>query len=337
MDTLPDVALAFGLGLAGSPVVLRVMRRVRVLDVPTGRSSHTSAIPRGGGLAPAIACVVATAFSSQLSGADREAVLMASVGLGLIGLADDLHPQAAVPRLIGQVVVALVASIWLVRSADGGVLAATALTGAVVGWLVSYVNAFNFMDGINGLAVAQVVVAGAAWGIVGWHEHVPALVSGLIPAAAVLGFAPFNVVRVKMFLGDVGSYFLGGWLGVTAIVGLKAGVPPEAVLAPLTVFLADSGVTLLRRVRRHEPWSQAHKQHAYQRLVQAGWSHGQTTLAVGSVMATVSALGALSLTGTTALRVVGDLAALAVVAGYLALPGAVSELRASHLGAVDKP
>lgn len=314
-------ALAFGIALAAGPIVLWALRRIQVLDVPTARSSHQSATPRGGGVAPALGCILAAAVSTRLVGPDRDAILIVSLGLGLIGLADDLRPRRALPRLVGQLAFALASLLWLLRGVAGGGLITTAAGAGIVVGIIGYTNVFNFMDGVNGLAVAQVVVAGGTWGLLGEHERAPVLAAaGVIAAAAVVGFAPFNVPRARMFLGDVGSYFLGGWLAVAAIVGLRAGIAPEAVLAPLSVFVADAGVTLVQRVRRHQPWAQAHREHAYQRLAQAGWSHTQTTLVVGSAMVATSALGALSLSTTLAVRLAGDAGVVVVLAGYLSLP-----------------
>jgi len=325
MGYLPVAALAFGIALVACPAVLLVLRRLQVLDVPTARSSHQVVTPRGGGVAPGLACVLAAAVSTQLVGSDRDALLVVSVGLGLLGLADDIRPQPVPLRLGAQVIVALVALIWLLRGLDDGALVASAAGMGIVVGLVGYTNAFNFMDGINGLAVAQVVAAGGTWWLIGWQEHVPALAAaGAIAAAAAIGFAPFNTPKATMFLGDVGSYCLGGWLAVAAVIGLRAGIAPEAVLAPLSLFLADAGVTLLERVRRRQPWSQPHRDHTYQRLVQAGWSHGHTTLVVGLVMVITSALGALSLTGTPILRVAGDVVGLVVLAAYLRLPAVLA-------------
>jgi UDP-GlcNAc:undecaprenyl-phosphate/decaprenyl-phosphate GlcNAc-1-phosphate transferase len=325
LGSVSDGCLAFGMALATAPIVLWVLRRKQLLDIPTARSSHQQATPRSGGVAPALGCVLAGSMSGELSGATRGAILVVSVCLGIIGLADDLRRRPALLRLVGQGAVALVALVWLARGLSGGILLRSAVVGGIVLWLVGYVNAFNFMDGINGLAVAQVVVAGVSWWLIGWHEHVPTLAAaGLISAAAVAAFAPFNVPSAKMFLGDVGSYFLGGWLAVAVVVGLRADVSPEAVVAPMTLFVADAGVTLVRRVKRRQPWSQPHKDHAYQRLVQAGWSHLRTTLTIGILLATISALGALSLTGSPALRAFGDVVASVVVAAYLILPSIAS-------------
>lgn len=316
-----DAGLALAVGLVAAPVVLWTLHRAAVLDVPNARSSHDAATPRAGGLAPAVACTLAGVASSGLSGASRAAVLFVAVCMGLIGFVDDLRQLSPFLRLAGQLSVASLAIVWLAQDLDGSTVRHVVAGVAVVLWLVGYVNAFNFMDGINGLAVAQTGVAGVAWWAVGVNQHVPALaVAGLVAAAAAASFAPFNVPHAAMFLGDVGSYFLGGWLAATAIVGIHAGIPAEAMLAPLALYAADTSVTLVRRIRRREVWYEPHRDHTYQRVVKAGWSHGRTSLVVGMVMAAISALGALSLTGSTGLRVVGDTLVIGALATYLAMP-----------------
>ena len=117
----------------------------------------------------------------------------------------------------------------------GSVVWQGAVVAGTVLWLVAYTNGFNFMDGIDGISVAQATVAGIVWYVLGRSEHVSSLaVGGAIVAGAVIGFAPFNLLRARMFLGDVGSYFLGAWLAALAVLGLRAGIAPEAVLAPLS-------------------------------------------------------------------------------------------------------
>src|SRR5580704_9493017 len=99
MAYLVVVAVAFGLSLALGPLVLWVLRRVQVVDVPSDRSLHVSATPRGGGGAPALACVAAASVSTRLVGLDRVALIVVAVGLGTIGLADDLKQRPALARL----------------------------------------------------------------------------------------------------------------------------------------------------------------------------------------------------------------------------------------------
>ncbi len=334
MKTLPDGALAFAVSLASAPLVLWVLRRVRMLDLPTARSLHQAATPRSGGVAPALGCGLAAALASEFSGDGRAALLVVSVSLGLIGLDDDRHARPAVLRLLGQTVVASVALIWLLPGVDGRVLVVLATAGAMVAWLVGYINVFNFMDGINGLAATQAVVAGGYWWLLGRREHVaPLAAAGLIVAAAAAAFLPFNAPRARMFLGDVGSYFLGGWLAVAALLGVRAGLAPEAVIAPLALFVADAGVTLIRRAEHRKPILQPHREHTYQKLVAAGWSHGRTTLTMGLIMVAISACGTLSLTGSPGLRIIGDGAAVVLLSGYLVLPDRLSTTTLSGSGA----
>src|SRR5205085_2029337 len=142
---------------------------------------------------------------------------------------------------------------WLLSGMRGAEAWRLVFGIGVVVWLIAYVNAFNFMDGVNGVSAVQAVVAGVAWWVVGEWQDVHALAAGgLLVAAVAVAFAPFNFPRAHMFLGDVGSYFFGGWLGVLAVVALRQGLTVEASFAPLSVYLADTGMTLARRVARHE-------------------------------------------------------------------------------------
>jgi UDP-GlcNAc:undecaprenyl-phosphate/decaprenyl-phosphate GlcNAc-1-phosphate transferase len=320
------VAVLVGLSLG--PAVLWMLRRGLVLDVPNERSSHQAATPRGGGLATLAACVVAAAVSSQLTGPARVGMLMVAVGMGGIGLLDDVRGLGPLPRLAGQAVIAGAGMVWLTRSLGGPDLWRVAFSAGVVVWVVAFVNAFNFMDGINGISVAQVVVAGVAWWAIGRIHHIPDLTTaGLVVAGAGVAFAPFNVPRARMFLGDVGSYFLGGWLAAAAVVGVRSGVAPEAVLSPLVLYGADTLTTLVRRARRHQAWYRPHREHAYQRLVRLGWSHTRTSLAVAITITMSSLFGAVSLTGSLPARMVGDALAACVVCAYLASPSLIERRR----------
>ena len=257
-----------------------------------------------------------------MTGRPRIAVLVAACGFGLVGLIDDLLSAPALGRLASQVAAGALAVAWLRPSSEGSAIFQVGTAALIVLWLVSYVNAYNFMDGINGISVAQTVVAGFAWIAVAELRDLPMLATaGVVVAAAALGFAPFNFPRAKMFLGDAGSYFIGAYLAAVTVLLVGDGVPPEAAIAPLALYLADTGTTLARRVRRGDSWHAAHRDHAYQCLVDRGWSHETTTLVVGLLAAVLSALGLLSLTDSVALRVVGDGVALLVLAVYLRAPG----------------
>jgi hypothetical protein len=118
----------------------------------------------------------------------------------------------------------------------------------------------------------------------------------------------------------VGSYALGAALAVLAVTAVTQGVPPEAALGPLALYVADTAWTLQRRVRAGERWTRAHRTHTYQRWCDMGWTHQEVALVTAATTILVSLLGAVSLAGDPALRLGSDLAALAVLAVYLGSP-----------------
>lgn len=328
MSPTAAAGLAFVLVLVLMPPVIAVLRRRQILDHPNVRSSHAVPTPRGGGLGVAAGLLTGTAVVAGLPGPVRAAVLVSAGAFGLIGLLDDLRGLPLLQRLGSQVVVAGLSLVWLLDAMSGPTLWVLVFGAGCLVWLVAYVNAFNFMDGINGISAAQAVVAGAAWWAVGHAEGVAALAGGgAVVAGAALAFLPYNFPRAHVFLGDVGSYLLGGTLGALLVVGLRAGIPFEAMVAPLSVYLADTGTTLVRRALAGEVWYLPHRRHAYQRLTQRGWSHARTTAFVAVVMAVCSGLGALSLRGSLAPRAAGDVALLAVLALYFLSPSLLERRR----------
>ncbi|HJV08457.1 MAG TPA: hypothetical protein VJ653_02220, partial [Acidimicrobiales bacterium] len=230
---LAPSGLALAVALACGPLVLAALRRGEVLDHPTERSSHTGSVPRGGGVAPALGALVALAVTPELASSHRWAIVVAAGLFGIVGLVEDLVGVRALYRLVIQFPIAAVAGLFLLDGLTGPVLWRVVFALGVVFWLVAFVNAYNFMDGIDGISVAQAAGAGVIWYAVGTHAEAPALAAGgAIIAGAALGFAPFNLPKARMFLGDMGSYFIGAWLATVAVLGLRAGVAPEAVLAP---------------------------------------------------------------------------------------------------------
>jgi UDP-N-acetylmuramyl pentapeptide phosphotransferase/UDP-N-acetylglucosamine-1-phosphate transferase len=146
------------------------------------------------------------------------------------------------------------------------------------------------------------------------------VIIGVVMAAAMIAFAPFNVPRAHVFLGDSGSYGLGAALAGMTIVAFNLGLPIEAALGPLALYLADTGTTIVRRVAAGQAWHQPHRSHVYQRLTAFGFSHGQVSAFVGGLVAVTSGLGALSLTGDVLSRVAADVALFALLAAYLVSP-----------------
>lgn len=279
-----------------------------ILDVPNARSSHAVATPRGGGVAIVVVFLVSMLLLT-LRGLIDTVIAAAICGGGLlvaaVGWLDDRHGLPATLRAGAHVLAALWALYWL-----GGLpslnLGITRLSLGSIGFvlgvlgIVWFVNLYNFMDGIDGLAgseaitvagTAALLIAGTRVGLLpnpGMTGTAPgaasiALVSSLlVPASA--GFLVWNWPPATIFMGDVGSGFLGFTFGVLAVASENSGALPLLVwVLLLGVFVVDATATLLRRVWRRERWTEAHRTHAYQLAVQAGHTHKQVTVAVLSV------------------------------------------------------
>jgi UDP-N-acetylmuramyl pentapeptide phosphotransferase/UDP-N-acetylglucosamine-1-phosphate transferase len=296
-----------------------------LLDVPNARSSHARPTPRLGGLG-IMAAVLASVGAGIALGIDPGALpllLGIAAVVGGLSLVDDLRGLPALARLAVHVAAAA-AIMWAVGGFEQiliildhlrpgsvivGVSAAVA-AGLWIVWIAGFVNAFNFMDGIDGIAGVQAAAAGVAWLAIGWFVGEPALaLLGTSMAAACLGFLLHNWSPASIFMGDVGSAFLGILLATAPLAARM----PRGLLVPamLTVwpFVFDTALTLVRRAARRENLLAAHRSHLYQRLTQAGWSHGQ----VATLYGTLAAGGAV-LALAVAIEAVGAPAAFAAVA-----------------------
>lgn len=318
---MTEIVIALLVGLVLHPVVTRILTARSVLDRPNQRSSHSVPTPRGGGIAIVAGVLAALSATGVLFEAPLPVVASIALLFAAIGFIDDLRGLPAVARLVAQIGGATVGTAALAFVLDWAGWWLPVVVVAATAWTVGFTNVFNFMDGINGIAAAQAGISGAAFLVLGSVEDltvVAALGGATVGAAA--GFAPFNFPKARVFLGDVGSYFLGAWLALTAVVGFRAGLPPEACGAPFALYVSDVAVTLLRRVRRGAPWREAHREHVYQRLVIGGWSHTQTTTVVAVAVVCCSALGSVSLSSSVVVRALADVGIVAVVIGYLFLP-----------------
>jgi UDP-GlcNAc:undecaprenyl-phosphate GlcNAc-1-phosphate transferase len=303
---------------AAEPVLIPLLRRAAV-DVPNGRSSHSVPTPRGGG-APIAAGLVLTALL-LMHGTVATTFAVAVAAFAAIGFADDLAGLPARRRLLLQGLASLaIAGVLVDRMhLPPAVLAAGVIVVTV--WIISFVNAFNFMDGVNGISAAHAVIGGAAYACLGWLRPDPFLAAaGAAVAAGALAFLPWNAVRARVFLGDAGSYGLGAALAVLAAYSVTRGIPLEAALAPLGLYLADTAWTLQRRIRAGQRILEAHRTHTYQQLCDVGWSHQRVTVTTAAVTAALCLLGAASLTGHQGLRAAADLAAIGLLAAYLRAP-----------------
>jgi Fuc2NAc and GlcNAc transferase len=319
---LAAAVLSAGVSWLVVAFVRDVALRRGLLDVPNARSSHARPTPRLGGLGLVAGVLASTGLALAFGlGLTRAVpVIGAAVAVAGLSLVDDLRGLPAVIRLVFHIAAAS-GVLWSVGGFDEVVVAGEPLwsgTGiailspalaavVTVVWIVAFVNAFNFMDGIDGIAALQAVVAGLAWTAIGWLLDEPALaLLGAAVAAAASGLLAHNWSPASIFMGDVGSAFLGILLAAAPLTTR----PPRGLLIPavLTVwpFVFDTSITLARRARRRENLFAAHRSHLYQRLTQAGWSHA----AVATLYGALAAGGALLAVAVASGRAIGAPAAV---------------------------
>ncbi|WP_372017637.1 MraY family glycosyltransferase [Pseudoxanthomonas sp. 10H] len=254
-------------------LALLYARRRNLVDLPGDRRSHAEPTPRGGGIGITVAllagCVVAVHLSvmSPMQAACAAGGLLLVAGIGWI---DDHRPLSPWTRLAVQCAAGLVLA-WGLHGAEGRWMLALVTAGLVP----VLVNVWNFMDGIDGLATTQAMLASIAFVLLAPSAG-PA---GWALAAAAAGFLPFNFPRARIFLGDVGSGTLGYALAWVASLGTldRPGLPMAVLLLPFCAFLVDATLTLARRMLAGEAWWKPHATHLYQQWVRSGKSHRYVT------------------------------------------------------------
>jgi Fuc2NAc and GlcNAc transferase len=289
-----ELILLTAMTLLVSSTLTFLVRRLALsrglLDVPNARSSHSSPTPRGGGLAIVLAACAGFCALSGI-GMLHTDLLCALLGGGgavaVVGFLDDRRPLPASVRFAVHLAAAIWAVAWL-----GGLPPLQVGTVVVhLGWfghvmavlaIVWTLNLFNFMDGIDAIAASEAVfvAAGGAFllRLCGLSPQVPS--AAVVFAAACAGFLPWNWPLARIFMGDVGSGFLGFVIAVLACAASRENAVAAWIWLVLGgVFFVDSTVTLLRRAFRGERVHEAHRNHAYQWLARRWHSHRRVTVA----------------------------------------------------------
>lgn len=274
--------------------VRRYALRRSLLDQPGSRSSHRLPTPRGGGLGLVLTSLAAVALALAAGHLQMGLALALLGGCGLVALVgwiDDHGHVSAGWRLLAHAAAAAWGLAWV-----GGLPAVTLPVGLVdLGWfghglawvgLVWLLNLYNFMDGIDGLAGLQAVTVTGSIVVLAllFEPGLAVLLPTVVLGASVMGFLPWNFPGARLFMGDVGSGYIGLWLGLCAVSA--AGQEPEWLwvwLLLLAVFLVDATWTLLRRLLQGQSPTQAHRTHGYQRAARALGSHPPVTLLVAAV------------------------------------------------------
>ena len=279
-----------------------LIRRIRILDIPNERSSHSFPIPRGGGLAIVAGFLIGVSLV-QIIGSTVPlrtqyfwGFLFSLFLIAGVSFYDDIHHCGLKAKLGIQLVsitivmaagnvIDLVHLPWLGEMSSPAVLYPLTLV-----WLLGLTNAYNFMDGLDGIAASTAVVASGFFSYIAFGEgsHFAYVVSMTL-GAATLGFLVFNWSPAKIFMGDVGSAFLGFSFAALAIIAARYDLGHTSLFVmPLLLFhfIFDALFTIVRRLMSGDNVFQGHRTHLYQLINRLGYSHK----AVSSLFAVLAAL-----------------------------------------------
>ena len=287
-------AVCFLVSLGVGFFMIKAAFRLNLLDIPGVRSSHRTPTPTMGGVAIVVAFFLGTILA-RFSSAHWDALgwlgwLAAGAGLvAVVGIIDDFQRLPVLLRLFLYGVAAgmgvaggirlRVIDIPLLGMIKFGIFEIP----ITVLWILAVVSFYNFMDGIDGLAAGVGVIVTAFLAYIAWEVgNSDILILSLLLGSSCLGFACYNFPPAKIFMGDVGSTFMGYILAVVALMGNQSKEPGHIpFLVPvllLGTFLFDTTVTLGRRILRREKWYLSHREHYYQKMTNLGFSHLQITI-----------------------------------------------------------
>ena len=258
MNFLFITAVLFAIEL----LYFKIANKYNIIDKPNHRSSHSNITIRGGGILFPIAVLIAF-----LLGYVGWAVTLAVLLVALVSFIDDIKPLSQLPRFASHIIAVLLVAYGLHLFQE----AFWALFLAVV-LLIGWINAFNFMDGINGITVLYALVAISSFSVLPIHETSMPLLITIGLSCGIFGF--FNVrQKPKTFAGDVGSIsmavFLGYFLFKTIVETGQLGY-----ILFFSIYGIDAGITIFYRIIKRENILEAHRSHLYQYLAnELGWSH----------------------------------------------------------------
>lgn len=265
------------------------LMKKQVIDLPNERSSHSIPTPRGGGLVIVLGTLVVALVSMFFSQSWRESIVFIIVGCGVawIGWQDDIRSLSPKLRFLFQGVAALATIVGLGYFESITIPLFGELHLGLVGipitllWIMGLINAFNFMDGIDGISGSVALTAALGWmlflGISGWFSSSIFWIA-LAIAATNLGFLGQNWPPARIFMGDVASTFLGYCFAVLPLLSVNK-VEDAFLLGVIVMwaYILDTLITFVRRLIKGERVFAAHRTHIYQRLVISGYQVASIT------------------------------------------------------------
>ena len=277
----------FALASSLTAILIKIAHKTHLLDRPIGRSAHSIPTPTGGGIALVLPFSLVLLFLHEIKLLGNEELTALSCGflIALLGFADDIKPMDFRVRLPAQVGLGLVALVMLLPMAPLQI-GKYAFSGEITLFILAFIsliwitNLYNFMDGIDGLAISELVfISGALVFFSAYEEDLKLGILSVSLLFSGIGFGLWNWAPAKIFLGDLGSGFLGFTIGVLALITLRAEMMSAWTwLLLIGVFACDTSATLVIRSISGFPVHEGHSSHAYQILADKLSSHSRVVI-----------------------------------------------------------
>lgn len=293
--------IAFGVAVAAAlaltPVARRIAVRLNAVDVPEDRKVHDRITPTLGGLAIYAAMMlgigVFVLIGDKKVSSDLLGVVIGATIIMVFGAIDDIHGLSPLPKLFGQilgagVLVIMGVQIQNIHFPGTAVVSLSPELSVIVSlvWVVAFINIINLIDGLDGLAAGITCITAFSMfyyttqtGVGG--AFVDAALISIVMAGATLGFLRYNFNPASVFMGDSGSMLLGFLLGAVTIQGVLKSIAAVALVVPLMALaipILDTGMAIVRRLRRGQSITHADKEHIHHRLLNMGHSQRQAVL-----------------------------------------------------------
>lgn len=286
-----SLLLVFVTAFLATGLWLALARRRKWFDHPNHRSSHVVPTPKSGGAGFVLAFTVfaLALYLGEILTLEQLLLTATALLLAVVGFMDDLKSLGIAQRVSVQVVCAVLALYFLdfvpPLVFPWGALPDWLVAGMLVLGIVWLINLYNFMDGIDGLAATEAIFFCLALALLTGKANMPmATILSLGLALAVAGFLYFNLPPARLFMGDLGSNYLGYLIAILGGLGIQAGsVNVWTLLALLSVFIVDATTTIVVRMRSGAVWYHAHRSHAYQQAARRYGSHGKVVLAIALI------------------------------------------------------
>jgi len=301
MENLWAFIIAFLISLVVMPLVIKFANKNGIVDKPNGRKIHKKPVPLLGGTAIFMGFVIPFIIFSQID-LKIVSIVFASAILAVLGMFDDIYDIEAKKKLVVQILCSILVvgtgvRVNISEYITDNIYLAFLVDGLIsVCWIIGIINAINLIDGLDGLAGGVSFIASIAFIVILGREGLDYVgyIIALSLAGAILGFLFYNFYPAKVFMGDMGSTFIGFLLAVLGIIALDIPENPASIVAPIIILavpIFDTGLAILRRIAQRQPLFSADKNHLHHRFIAKGLSQRQAVFIIYSLAVLAALVG----------------------------------------------